>query len=361
MRSLICLLLASFLPLVTEGSSQEEPSIARVPLTEHRLYVADDRGGLVVYDQGRGHHRLRRIELPGTGDYRGMAVDVPGARLYISSHLRDEVVCLNLLTDEILWKKSFGKYHDGLAVTPNGKFLYVACRLSGKWMVVETARTKVIAELETTGQPHQVWASPKGDRVYLSARNNPYLYIADATSHKLVKNVGPFSSGLRPFHLTEDEKYVVANVDGLLGFEVGEIQSASMLYRLELQTPKERLNQVKNRLSPYQVPSHGIRVRPGTAEVWVSNDVYGYLHVVDAKNLGKGPPAQLRVIPQFSGADDQPLAGWVTFSLDGRYCYPASGIIFETATGKTAGRILASEKIVQIDFIGGKPVQASQR
>src|SRR5687768_12161151 len=116
MRFLLLFLLTGFLPLLLGSSSVLEGPLDRAAMVEKRLYVADPRGGLVVYDQGRGHQRLRRIELPGSGDYRGIAVDVPGARLYLTSHLRDEVICLNLLSDEVIWRKSFGKYHDGLAV-----------------------------------------------------------------------------------------------------------------------------------------------------------------------------------------------------------------------------------------------------
>jgi hypothetical protein len=63
---------------------------------------------------------------------------------------------------------------------------------------------------------------------------------------------------------------------------------------------------------------------------------------------------------------DQP--GWVTFSLDGRYAYPSTGEVFEVATRRIvatlsdeSGREVHSEKMLEIDFRGDRPLQAGDQ
>lgn len=55
--------------------------------------------------------------------------------------------------------------------------------------------------------------------------------------------------------------------------------------------------------------------------------------------------------------------GWVTFSLDGKFAYPSTGEVIDTATRKVVasltdekGRAVHSEKMVEIHFRDGKPV-----
>ena len=55
--------------------------------------------------------------------------------------------------------------------------------------------------------------------------------------------------------------------------------------------------------------------------------------------------------------------GWITFSLDGKFAYPSTGEVIDTATRKVVaaladekGRAVHSEKVVEIHFRDGKPV-----
>src|SRR5262249_23752044 len=94
---------------------------------ERRLYVSD-RSGISVYDIDNGHKLLRKIELPGTGDYKGIAASPQLGKLYVTSYKGDEVICLDLRTDAVVWKKNYGKYADSMAMTPDGRTMYVPFR-----------------------------------------------------------------------------------------------------------------------------------------------------------------------------------------------------------------------------------------
>ena len=63
---------------------------------------------------------------------------------------------------------------------------------------------------------------------------------------------------------------------------------------------------------------------------------------------------------------DEP--GWVTFSINGRFAYPSTGDVIETASRKIVARLkdetgaeVQSEKLLEIDFRGGKPFRAGDQ
>ncbi|MBI3852233.1 MAG: YncE family protein [Verrucomicrobia bacterium] len=347
-----------------------KPEAPAAPL-ERRLYVAD-KSGLSVYDINQGHKFIRKIELPDSGEYKGICASPSLGKLYITSNKRDELICLEIAGDSISWRRTYGKYVDSMAITPDGKTIYLPCRYDGNWWVLNAADGEVWARIETgRGKqydenpigdfgPHNTWCNPAGTRMYLEVLTMPYVFIADTATHKIVRKVGPFSRGVRPFTVTDDEKYLFANVDGLLGFEVGDIKSGKVIHRVEAQTPSDRIPQIKNPTArkPHSTPSHGINLRPDQKEIWVVDGVHGYVFVYDATVM---PPKHLADVPIFANPDEQPKPGWISFSLDGKYAYPDAGAVINTQTKKVVARIPTSEKLIEIDFLNGKPVKAGHR
>ena len=102
---------------------------------ERRLYVTD-KTGISVYDIDSGHTLVRKIELPGTGDYKGIAASPQLGKLYVTSYKGDELICLDLANDAVVWKKKYGKYADSMAITPDGKTALVTDSFNGTLRVV---------------------------------------------------------------------------------------------------------------------------------------------------------------------------------------------------------------------------------
>src|SRR5262245_60424716 len=73
------------------------------------LYVAD-QSAVTVYDINDSHKLLRKIDVPDTANYKGISASVQLGKLYLTSNLKDELVCIDLATDAIDWRKH---YSDG--------------------------------------------------------------------------------------------------------------------------------------------------------------------------------------------------------------------------------------------------------
>ena len=341
--------------------------------TERRLYVTD-KTGISVYDIDNGHKFLRKIDIPDSGDYKGIAASAALGKLYVTSYKKDELICLDLTTDAVLWRKNdLGKYADSMVLTPDGKTMYLPFRDEIFWRALNAEDGSIRATIDTErGKqyavdpiadigPHNTWINLNDKRVYMEVLTVPYLYIADRATNRVIGKVGPFSAGLRPFAVTENDKYVFANVDRLLGFEVAEAKpGGKVVYRVEAHTPVERLKQIPNppEHKPHSTASHGLNLTPNQKEVWIVDGVYGYVYVYDVTRM---PPKQTASIALFRDPKEQPHPGWITFSIDGRYAYPDGGVVIDTATKKVAAWIPTSEKLIEVDFENGKASVAGHR
>ena len=103
----------------------------------------------------------------------------------------------------------------------------------------------------------------------------------------------------------------------------------------------------------------GSALTPDDKELWLTDAFNKRLHIFDATVM---PPKQVGRIE----LRDEP--GWITFSIDGRLAYPSTGDVIDARTRKIVatlkdetGRDVQSEKMLEIDFRGTKPVRAGDQ
>ena len=169
----------------------------------------------------------------------------------------------------------------------------------------------------------------------------------------MIREVGPFSDFVCPFSVNGRGTLVFANVDGLVGFEVGDLQTGLPLDRVIVEGSDVSMWQ------KYECPSHGIAMTDDEEELWVADGVDNRLHVYDAT---KYPPVVSRTVE----VRGQPR--WITFSIDGRHVYTSNGDVIERSSMKVVanlkdehGSSVQSEKMLEIDFSAGRPVRASDQ
>jgi hypothetical protein len=316
---------------ISNAVSQPGPSpCAGIATCRRRLYVAGEgqAADVKVYDVDKGHAHLEDLR-PGGGDYKGLAAHAGTGHLYLSSRLGDQVIAFDLLRQKVTWRKAVGSYVDRLTVAPDGRTLFVPLRREGVWVALSTSDGAVLERIRTTGKPHNTIAMASG-RIYMTALGSPWLTVIDRDA-PLVR-VGPFGGGIRPFVIDAAEERSYVNIDGLLGFEIGDLKTGRKLHRVEVQGFPAPAR------SYHGTPSHGVALTPDGREVWVAN-AGGFVHVFD--NTLR-PPRQIVDLPMSGDV------GWITFSIDGRFAYPSTGEVVEVTTRRTVGHVRASEKQIEI-------------
>lgn len=346
------------LALVLAGSvaraANDEQRLLYVASPGVRNYVEWGGHGVLVFDIDRGHRFVKRISLEGYGtdeeagvlNIKGICASARTGRLYVST-LR-HLISIDLLTHAVLWQKSFAFGCDRMSISPSGEVIYLPSLENDVWYVVDAKTGEEIKRLTTESRSHNTLYGLDGKRVYLAGLGSRFLSVANTDDHTIERTVGPFGDSIRPFTVNGAQTLVFANVNGLLGFEIGDLKANKRIYRVEVEgfprgEPKR-----------HGCPAHGIGLTPDEREIWLCDGFNSRLHIFDATVM---PPKQTDSI----ALREQP--GWVTFSIDGTLAYPSTGEVIDVKTRKIIatlsdeqGRPVHSEKMLEVDFVGGKPI-----
>ncbi|HXE11135.1 MAG TPA: hypothetical protein VN633_03385 [Bryobacteraceae bacterium] len=332
----------------------------------HLLYVASpgirnylEYGGvgILVFDADDGYKFVRRIptwpvpEGKKAENVKGIVASAKTGIVYVTS--LDSMIAIDAVTGKTLWSKSYPGGCDRMAISPDGTVLYIPELEGPAWHVVNAATGDVITTIETNSGSHNTVWSVDGHYVYLAGLKSPLLSIADSNTNRVVKTVGPFENVIRPFTVNGRGSLVFVNVNGLLGFEVGDLQTGKKLYHVEVQGYK------KGPVKRHGCPSHGIALTPDERELWLADCANDAIHVFDSTVM---PPKQLTTIKA------RDCVGWVSFSMDGKVAYSSTGEIIDVATKKVIaslrdenGHEVQSEKVLDLVIEDGKVVRAGNQ
>jgi DNA-binding beta-propeller fold protein YncE len=343
--------------LPAAGAAGKERHFLYVASPGVRNYVEYGGVGILVFDKDAGYRFVKRIptfavpEGLAAENVKGIAASAATGRLYVTTPKR--MAAIDLVTEKMLWNREYDMGCDRMAISPDGRLLYVPSFEGPIWRVVDGATGDSVATVTTNSGAHNTVFGLDGARVYLAGLRSPVLRVADARTHAVVGEVGPFGNVIRPFTVSGDQGLAFVNVNELLGFEVGDIRTGKLLHRVEV------TGYVKGPVKRHGCPSHGIALTPDGREVWLADAANNRIHVFDATVM---PPRQVASI----AVRDQP--GWVTFSLDGRHAYPSTGEVIDAASRRVVamledetGRAVQSEKLLEIVFADGRPLQAGDQ
>ena len=320
-----------------------------------RDYVEWGGHGVLVFDIDDGHRFVKRIPLEGHGinkdgkvlNVKGICASAKTGRLYVST--LQQLLCIDLLTDSVLWEKSFDLGCDRMSISPDGSVIYLPSLEKEAWYVVDAASVDEISRLVLNSKSHNTVCGLDGKRFYLAGLGSPHLTVATTGTHAAERTIGPFGASIRPFTVNGAQTVAFVNVNELLGFEVGDLTTNKVIHRVEVKGYP--LGKPKR----HGCPSHGIGLTPDERELWLCDGFNSKLHIFDATVM---PPRQFESIT----LREQP--GWVTFSLDGMLAYPSTGEIIDVKSKKIVatlsdeeGRPVHSEKMLEIDFVDGKTIQ----
>ncbi len=312
--------------------------------------------GILVYDIDHDHKLLRRIAIPifkpseQPDDSKGLCICTSTNRIYYShaNHLN----CVDLKTEQTLWEKTYDSGCDRMAMTPDGRTLYMPSGYwtnTPYWYVIDGESGEVRGKIDHAAGAHNTLVSLDGSRVYLEGLKDKSLAVVDTKTDKVIGHVGPMGNIPRPFTINAAQTLAFVCVDGLLGFEVADLKSGKSIHRVEVEGFKS------GSVASHGCPSHGVGLTPDEKEVWVVDAHNKQLHVFDATALPPKPVSHVAL-------ENEPY--WVTFSIDGTFAYPSTGDVVDVKGRKILsvlkdedGKRVQSEKMVEVDFADGKAVR----
>jgi DNA-binding beta-propeller fold protein YncE len=357
LRISIGLLALAIAPITHAANKEAERRLLYVACPGIRDYLEYGGHGVLVFDIDHGHQFVKRIKTAGLNEtgkplnVKGVCASADTKRLYVTT--TRTMTAIDLVTEKILWEKSYPAGCDRMAISPDGKVIYVPSLEGPHWHVVDALSGDVITRIEPKSRAHNTIYGANGKEVYLAGLGSELLTVADTKTHKADRTVGPFANFIRPFTVNGSQTLVFVNINELLGFEVGDLVTGKKLYRIEVQGFE------KGPTKRHGCPSHGIGMTPDEKELWLTDARNKRMHIYDATAM---PPKPITNIV----LRDEP--GWITFSIDGKLAYPSTGDVIDVASRKIitglkdeTGAEVQSEKLLEIDFKGSQPVRAGNQ
>jgi YVTN family beta-propeller protein len=296
-----------------------------------KLYVTNSAGNDVTVVDVATNKPIGRIEV----GLHPHGIAVPASQdvvlVSIEGTKPGELVWIDPYTDKVIKRMPIGPAPNQLAVTPDGKFAYVPVS-DGHYEVIDLAKEKIIERIFTGGRPHNTLCSADGKRMYLAPMGAPKkVTIVDVATHKPI-GVIPFSNVVRPVALTNDEKRLFAEVDGLVGIEMADVAKRKMIERVPADLSPEKKTKASR--------SHGLGIRPDQKEIWECDVEHMEVHVYD---ITGERPKQTATIPMGG------RVYWLTFSPNGKYCYVSvrsrnETAVVDTTTKEIVARIPAGKE-----------------
>ena len=213
-----------------------------------------------------------------------------------------------------------------------------------------------------------------GKYVYMGDRNlehagSNYLYAASTATNRIIRRIGPLSSGVRPFTVNGRDTLAYTTATGFLGFQVSSVVTGKVLYTVTF-GPHFPYNPAS--FAP-TAPSHGISLSPDERQLWVLDGPNGYVHAFDVSGLPQQPPrpiADVKLAHPVTGGEagcayDCARDGWLQHSLSGCYVFVGdSGDVISTRTDRPVAFLPAlrdSRKMIEVDWRNGRPIATSTR
>lgn len=142
----------------------------------------------------------------GMGLPLGFAVAPNKTTIYVACNLGRNVVAINTITDTVDWSATSTMipdeyYPNGIAITPDGKKLYVTASNAteyGAVYVIDTINNTFIATVPVGSIPQGVSVTPDGTKVYVVNTNDNNVSVINTTTNTVTSTV-PVGNGPTAF------------------------------------------------------------------------------------------------------------------------------------------------------------------
>jgi YVTN family beta-propeller protein len=145
--------------------------------------------------------------LSGVSDPEQIAVSANGRRLYVASEDTGQAVAIDIGSGNVLGRVLVGAEPEGIAVHPIRGIAYVSSEASSSVAIVDMDTLQVVRTVPVGERPREVAVSTDGTRAYVTGENDASLVVLDGQTDTPILRVHVPGDGARP-------KGVVVSHDG---------------------------------------------------------------------------------------------------------------------------------------------------
>lgn len=262
------------------------------------------------------------VKAQGLNYAQGIAISPNGKVLYVSRGYLGDVAAFRIATGKELWRLQTDSLRaDHVALSPDGHRLFVSALTANEVQVIDTHRHEFIGSFPTGTWAHVDEFSPDGRFLYNGSLGNQLLpqgadgakqlTVANARTLKVVRTF-QFDAGVRPFVFTPNGRRMFIQLSFLNGFIEFNPQTGETVRTVHLP-----VSGPGRHLPPDEYPNdaahHGIAISHDGRYICDAATISNYAALVERPSL-----KMVAKIP----VGDEPAEAET--SLDGRYCFITS-------------------------------------
>ena len=300
------------------------------------LFVENSHGGDVAVIDAVSLTVVNRIDVGLTPDE--IVASPSGDILYLTRIVRPadgkpgamsgEFVAIDPATQKIAWRTPLKGSPNHIAVSPDGKLIYVTI-VSGPWVVIlDAAKHAVVDSVDVGTGPHDIEVSHDGKTVYVGLIRGTDVTMFDATTRKVIRKI-PFGENVRPIAVGHDEKTLYVQLSHTHAVVVADPKTGKILRKVAMPVPP---GQHLPDSMPIDV-NHGLRIT-ADGKFLIANgslvDLVAIFSLPDLKLMGTVPV----------GHDPN----WIALSPDGKRAFVSNRrsddvSVIDLATRKEIARV----------------------
>jgi YVTN family beta-propeller protein len=147
--------------------------------------------------------------------YQGIAITPNGKYGYLAGSKSNQVSVLNTSSNTVIKNITVGLSPVGIAITPNGQYAYVANSNSNTTSVISTSTNSIITTISMTNAPWGVAVSPNGKYVYVSQFNGTAISVISTQTNTVISTIStPNSFSPRGLAVSPNSKYLFVSEGG---------------------------------------------------------------------------------------------------------------------------------------------------
>jgi YVTN family beta-propeller protein len=183
----------------------------KIPLGSREYHDLDDRARDAARRSGRGE-----FAFPA-----GIAVTPDGKHLYVAENLTNQVAVIDLSNQQVVTKIGVGEYPYDCVASNDGRRVYVSNWGSRSIAVIETANNQVSNTIQVGDHPNDLELTRDNKTLYVANANSNTVSVIDTTQGKEIEAIStalhpksPIGSTPNAVALSPDEKTLfIANAD----------------------------------------------------------------------------------------------------------------------------------------------------
>jgi DNA-binding beta-propeller fold protein YncE len=259
------------------------------------------------------------VKAKGVNYVQGLALSPDGRTLYVSRGYLGDVAAFDVASRRLKWRLEVsGLRADHLALSPDGRRLFVSALTASEVQVIDTTSHSFLGSFQTGDWAHVLEFTPDGRFIVNGSLGNQllpkgapthfWLTFADPKTLQ-VKRVLSFDAGVRPFTFSPDGKVAYVQFSFFNGFKAIDTTTGHVLHTVKLPVAGPAVGMDPSQY-PNQAAHHGIALSGDHATICDAATVSNYVALVARQAL-----TTRAIIP----VGDQPADAHT--STDGRLCF----------------------------------------